>query len=322
MAKQGWRPGVWSAICDRCGFEYNSDQIQTEWTGLKVCSKCWESRHPQDLIRVQPEKIVPPWTRPEQEDVFTYVCDQCTSSAYTGLAAAGCATVGNTPSHELLETYAECVPDGFEWPETFSISGRVLVGDSRVTLLDIPAPLTSSVGELLMVWHVKEGATPATAPGWTTIGSTTHGGSALILTVLAKVATGSDTCSITSSLVWQSALGWSFSGSTSLGNIVTFFNDTPPYNILVQCPTITSQPRDFFAIVGAGFDGAHSPSAYPLGYSNGQTTGPTTPSWHPIVFAAEKLCVPGSETPGTFTVDSAVPGFADYVNLSVAVLRD
>lgn len=74
MPKQGWKPGRWSAICDRCGLEYNSDQLKTEWTGLMVCAPCWEPRHPQDFIRARPEKIVPPWTRPEPEDTFIYVC--------------------------------------------------------------------------------------------------------------------------------------------------------------------------------------------------------------------------------------------------------
>lgn len=72
--KPGWRPGRWSAICDRCGFRFHSDRIKTEWTGLKVCGSCWETRNPQDFLRLHPEKIVPNWTRPEATESFNYVC--------------------------------------------------------------------------------------------------------------------------------------------------------------------------------------------------------------------------------------------------------
>lgn len=72
--KPGWRGGRWSAICDRCGFRFHSDKIKTEWTGLKVCGSCWEPRNPQDFLRLHPEKIVPPWARPEASDSFLYIC--------------------------------------------------------------------------------------------------------------------------------------------------------------------------------------------------------------------------------------------------------
>ena len=35
------------AICDRCGLQYPYQTLQMEWTGLKVCEECWESKHPQ-----------------------------------------------------------------------------------------------------------------------------------------------------------------------------------------------------------------------------------------------------------------------------------
>jgi hypothetical protein len=89
--KPGWKPGRWSVICDRCGFRFHSDAIKTEWTGLKVCGDCWEMRNPQDFLRVHPEKIVPPWTRPESQDVF--VNNACTIYTQGGAdyAEADCA---------------------------------------------------------------------------------------------------------------------------------------------------------------------------------------------------------------------------------------
>ena len=61
----------WKAICDRCGFERWNHQIRLEWNGLRVCADtCWEPRHPQDLIRVRPERQRVNDPRPRPEDVF------------------------------------------------------------------------------------------------------------------------------------------------------------------------------------------------------------------------------------------------------------
>lgn len=64
----------WLAICDRCGFCRNSDQLRKEWTGLMVCrATCWEPRHKQDYVKGVPDRQNPPWVRPEPADVFLTV---------------------------------------------------------------------------------------------------------------------------------------------------------------------------------------------------------------------------------------------------------
>tara|TARA_R110000803_G_scaffold177722_1_gene240073 strand:+ start:285 stop:626 length:342 start_codon:yes stop_codon:yes gene_type:complete len=35
------------AICDRCGFQYKYTSLKKEWTGFRVCSECFEVKHPQ-----------------------------------------------------------------------------------------------------------------------------------------------------------------------------------------------------------------------------------------------------------------------------------
>jgi|TARA_R100000742_G_C4171800_1_gene9818 hypothetical protein len=35
------------ALCDRCGFQYKLLDLKEEWNGLKTCSECFESKHPQ-----------------------------------------------------------------------------------------------------------------------------------------------------------------------------------------------------------------------------------------------------------------------------------
>lgn len=62
--------GDWNAICDRCGFQYKGSALREEWTGLMVCTSCWEPRHPQTLLRVRENDPTTPWSRPEPEDTF------------------------------------------------------------------------------------------------------------------------------------------------------------------------------------------------------------------------------------------------------------
>jgi hypothetical protein len=103
MGKRGRWPGTWLAICDRCGFVFPSDKLIKDWTGLMVCHKDYETRHPQDFVRGVPDNPTPPWTRPEPEDVFIDVdyvatdasfCTSVSSAAVADYGAADCMTVG------------------------------------------------------------------------------------------------------------------------------------------------------------------------------------------------------------------------------------
>lgn len=69
MAETRFVLGQWNAICDRCGREYKNVDLRLEWTGLRVCRKCWEPRHPQDFVRGKPDKQAPPWVRPEPPEI-------------------------------------------------------------------------------------------------------------------------------------------------------------------------------------------------------------------------------------------------------------
>ena len=64
-----WRAGDWLYKCQRCGFTHYASDIQLEWTGLRVCRRCWEPRHPQDFVRcVRDDQNVPFANNPD--DVF------------------------------------------------------------------------------------------------------------------------------------------------------------------------------------------------------------------------------------------------------------
>ena len=88
--------GQWNSICDRCGFKFKSAELRKDWQGLMVCEKDYETRHPQDFIKVRPEKAIPDWTRPRPEDDFQEVCYLWDRSTFAGLGSAGCMVVGNT----------------------------------------------------------------------------------------------------------------------------------------------------------------------------------------------------------------------------------
>jgi hypothetical protein len=63
------KPGDWLYRCQRCGVTNYASRTQKEWTGLRVCSTCWEPRHPQDFVRGVKDDIAPPFAN-SPSDVF------------------------------------------------------------------------------------------------------------------------------------------------------------------------------------------------------------------------------------------------------------
>ena len=45
------------ARCDRCGFVEKYLDLKEEWNGLRVCSECYEPKHPQ--LDPQPHRVDP-----------------------------------------------------------------------------------------------------------------------------------------------------------------------------------------------------------------------------------------------------------------------
>jgi hypothetical protein len=58
------RPGDWLYNCQRCGFTIYGSEAKREWTGLNVCSKCFDPRHPQDLVRGVRDDMTVPFANP------------------------------------------------------------------------------------------------------------------------------------------------------------------------------------------------------------------------------------------------------------------
>jgi hypothetical protein len=92
----GYFPGDWIVVCDVCGVELLASEAKHRWDGYIVCEKDFEHRHPMDFIRVKPEKISVPFSRPEPPDQFIPECNLFNSQAIAGIAVAGCARAGFT----------------------------------------------------------------------------------------------------------------------------------------------------------------------------------------------------------------------------------
>jgi hypothetical protein len=70
-APHGYRPGGAYGSCDRCSYKFRHAALRKEWTGLLVCSECWDPK-PADLAppRVYPEGLPVRDMRPDPGDVL------------------------------------------------------------------------------------------------------------------------------------------------------------------------------------------------------------------------------------------------------------
>ena len=60
------------AICDRCGFQIPYLSLKLEWNGSRVCSDCFESKHPQlepRAKRADPEALRHARPAPDEDPV-------------------------------------------------------------------------------------------------------------------------------------------------------------------------------------------------------------------------------------------------------------
>ena len=75
MTKWPYKPGDSLAICDQCGFRFYLSQLRKDKDGFMVCKTCYDPPHPQDSIRVRPERNTIQDARPEGTPVYLKVGD-------------------------------------------------------------------------------------------------------------------------------------------------------------------------------------------------------------------------------------------------------
>lgn len=68
-----YEPGDWNAIDDVSGLQYKASEMSRQWDGLRTADP--EERHPQDFLRVRPDRIRVPWARPDTVGEYGTVVD-------------------------------------------------------------------------------------------------------------------------------------------------------------------------------------------------------------------------------------------------------
>lgn len=69
MTEHVYIPGDPWAICPRCGDKRRQSVMRNEWTGQRVCPRCWEPKHPQLTgPRYLREDMAVPDARPRPAD--------------------------------------------------------------------------------------------------------------------------------------------------------------------------------------------------------------------------------------------------------------
>jgi len=62
--------GAWG-ICQRCGFKFRLNELQLEWSGLRVCKDDWDPKpDTMNPPNVFPEGLPRPDAAPEPPDTF------------------------------------------------------------------------------------------------------------------------------------------------------------------------------------------------------------------------------------------------------------
>lgn len=106
MKQTYFKSGDWNAVCDICGFRFKASQLKKNWKNEMVCDADFELRHPQEFVRVQPEKISVPWARPENDILTGPACFLWDQTAYAGLGSCGCMQSGQTRNMTSQQVYA------------------------------------------------------------------------------------------------------------------------------------------------------------------------------------------------------------------------
>ena len=78
--------GGYNAICDVCGFKFKASELRRRWDGAMVDQACFESRHPQDFIRVIPDQRPLVFISPDSDAPLTY---SPTWGLFSGTAGSG-----------------------------------------------------------------------------------------------------------------------------------------------------------------------------------------------------------------------------------------
>lgn len=86
--------GQWNARCSMCNFKRKSGTLVKNWQGMWRCPEHNEPRQPQDFVRAIPDIQTPPWTQPQEGEIWIAVCSPNGRTAIPAYAIPGCVLPG------------------------------------------------------------------------------------------------------------------------------------------------------------------------------------------------------------------------------------
>jgi hypothetical protein len=92
-----YKRGEWNQFCHRCGKKVKSSKIKQEWTGLLVCTDCFDIRQPQDYVEGVIDDMAAPWSTSEPVDKFLI------DTSYKGLLSGTLITAINAGTEVVFD---------------------------------------------------------------------------------------------------------------------------------------------------------------------------------------------------------------------------
>jgi hypothetical protein len=176
------------------------------------------------------------------------------------------------------------------------------------TSLGVTLPSGLTAGDLILVIGAEQGNQTSTASGYSVIYQSAGPGSNMTVSILGRIATGADTCTINGTTGWRTATAFRITGCSSLAKVYATSTNNHASTLVVDPPNLNPGvgPKNWLAIAGVIHYGLMTPSVYPSGYGTGRTGGPTGQDIEITWSTAEKtLTAVASEDPNTFTFTSS-----------------
>ena len=154
---KGYIHGDHNVICGRCGFKVKRSECLKEWTGLLVCKKCYEPRHPQDFVKARADKQSVRDPRPDTQTMLGTTAIKVAASkddltidvnSISGLAdddsigitlddgTLQWTTVNGTPAGDTV-TLAEALPDDAAIGNVVYVPGDDFLTANEVSAADL-----------------------------------------------------------------------------------------------------------------------------------------------------------------------------------------
>ena len=119
-----YKSGDWNIFCDACGKKMKASHAKHRWDGLIVCDEDFEHRHSMDFIKVRPDRITVPFTRPQSTDTYIHTTPWDEDDPpFVNITTA-------VDSLETTTVYSRAFTDSIEITELFRNGNQVIFLDN------------------------------------------------------------------------------------------------------------------------------------------------------------------------------------------------